>query len=542
MNLARLKLSTTLLSLLWMLGLGTGMAHATDKVQKLVYCSEGGPDYFAPSLSRTATSSNINNTIYETLVTHVRGETKLAPGLAEYWQISEDLTQYTFFLRRGVKWHSNSFFKPKRHFNADDVIFMLERQWKHDHPFHNVSDSSHHYFKSAGLDKLIQSINKVDNHTVTITLKEPSASFLSILTQHFSAIQNKDYATAMLKQGKPEIIDQHPIGTGPFSFVRYDTHERVSLKTFIEYWRGRAKIDTLEFLIAPNASDRWQMLQNGQCHVMPYPNTNDLNAMREHPDVVVLEQAGLNVGYLAYNTSKAPFTDVRVRKALNMAINQQAILDRVYQGTAVSGVNLIPPTMWSYHKGVRRDVYDPIAAKELLKEAGFQDGFSTDLWVMPVERAYNPNPKLMGEMIQSDLAAVGVRAEIKTYEWGEYYQRMTLGEYSMGLLGWTGNHSDPDYFFYNLLSCQAASYGGSNVAKFCDPVYDELVHHARKIANPLKRIPLYEQAQVIFKEQAPWFTIAYAKQVLVARKEVQNLRLDPFGQTLLYGVELRLPK
>jgi dipeptide transport system substrate-binding protein len=194
--------------------------------------------------------------------------------------------------------------------------------------------------------------------------------------------------------------------------------------------------------------------------------------------------------------------------------------------------------MWSYNHEAPSDRYDPDAAKQRLKDAGFAHGFATDLWVMPVERAYNPNPRLMGEMIQRDLAAIGVQAEIKTYEWSDHYKRMTLGEHQMGLLGWTGYHSDPDYFFRNLLSCKAAAEGGTNVAKFCHPTYEALIQQARQIANPTQRIPLYEEAQRIFKEQAPWLTIAYGKQIVVIRKEVLNFRLNPFGLQQFYGVEL----
>ena len=225
--------------------------------------------------------------------------------------------------------------------------------------------------------------------------------------------------------------------------------------------------------------------------------------MRKNPNVTVLDQLGLNVGFLSYNTTKVPFNDERVRKALNMAINKKAILERVYQGTGVNAINLIPPTMWSYNKLVQDDAFDPVKAKNLLAEAGYPSGFATELWAMPVARAYNPNPLLMAQMIQADLAHIGVKAEIKSPAWSEYSLRMGKGEHEMGLYGWTASFGDPDTFFYNLLSCYSAQTNGPNVAKFCHPPYDNLVSQARSIANPTLRIPLYEEAQVIFKEQAP---------------------------------------
>ena len=200
----------------------------------------------------------------------------------------------------------------------------------------------------------------------------------------------------------------------------------------------------------------------------------------------VLEQAGLNVGYLAFNTTKKPFDDVRVRKAIIMAINKKAIIDGVYLGTGVAAKNPIPPSMWSYNDSIKDDVYDPEAAKKLLAEAG-QANMTTDLWAMPVQRPYNPNAKRIAELMQADLAKIGVKAEIKTFEWGEYRKRMQAGEHQMGMLGWTGDNGDPDNFLHTLLGCDSAKSGGSNVAKFCYKPFDDLVVKAKSVSNQAER-------------------------------------------------------
>jgi dipeptide transport system substrate-binding protein len=524
---------------LWISSHTASLADAPDATQKLVFCSEGSPESLAPSVSFSATSIDVYLSIYDTLVTYVRGETNLMPSLAEHWQVSKDGKEYTFFLQQGVKWHSNALFQPTRNFNADDVIFTIERQWKTSHPFYHVTSSNHAYFKSVGLGELIKSIEKINDYTVKFTLNEANAAFLSMLSLTITSVQSHEYGMAALKNGTPEVIDTQPIGTGPFSFSSYEKDKNITFKAFSSYWRGRAKIDELEFLISPDPDDRWQKIQKKICHVMPFPKPSDLDQIRKHPSVTVLEQLGLNVGYLAYNTKKVPFNDVRVRKALNMAINKQAILERVYQGRAARATTLIPSTMWSHNNEVKDDVFDPIAAKELLKEAGFPKGFSTELWAMSVARAYNPNPQLMAEMIQADLAAIGVKVKINSPDWSEYSKRMAQGEHEMGLYGWTAIFGDPDSFFYTLLSCDAAKTNGPNMAKFCNPLYDELVRRARIIADPTLRRPLYEDAQYIFKEQAPWLTIATSKQFVVVRNEVVNFRLSPFGRHLFYGVELK---
>jgi dipeptide transport system substrate-binding protein len=188
--------------------------------------------------------------------------------------------------------------------------------------------------------------------------------------------------------------------------------------------------------------------------------------------VQVLEQPGLNIGYLAYNVTKKPFDDVRVRKAVSMAINRKAIIDGVYLGTGVVAKNPIPPTMSAYNDTVKDTPFDPEGAKKLLAEAGMKDGFSTDLWAMPVQRPYNPNAKRIAELMQADLAKVGIKAEIKTFEWGEYRKRMQAGEHQMGMLGWTGDNGDPDNFLHTLLGCDSAKTNGSNVAKFCYQAFE----------------------------------------------------------------------
>ncbi|MBV5298728.1 MAG: ABC transporter substrate-binding protein [Rhodoferax sp.] len=525
-------------SALYALALPALLAWSPLSAKTLVYCSEGSPENFAPSINTTGTSFDASEQIYDNIVDFERGGTKVVPGLAEKWDVSKDGLEYTFHLRKGVKWHSNKNFKPSRDFNADDILFMFERQWKENDPYFKVTSSNHAYFGDMGMPKLLKSVDKVDDYTVKIVLNSPEAPFLSNLAMQYAGVQSKEYAIAMLKAGTPEKLDQEPLGTGPFMLVQYQKDAIIRYKANPQYWAGKAKIDDLIFSITPDASVRWAKLQKGECHVMPYPNPADLPAIRKDANVVVLEQPGLNIGYLAYNTTKKPFDDVRVRKAVNMAIDKKAIVDAVYLGTGVPATNPIPPTQWSYNKAIKDDAFDPAAAKKLLAEAGLANGFSTDLWAMPVQRPYNPNAKRIAELMQADLAKVGIKAEIKSFEWGEYRKRMQAGEHQMGMLGWTGDNGDPDNFLHTLLGCDSAKAGGSNVAKFCHKPFDDLVVKAKTVTDPAERTKLYEQAQVIFKQQAPWFTIAHAVQIKPVRKEVIGFKLSPFGRHSFYGVDM----
>jgi dipeptide transport system substrate-binding protein len=516
------------------------VAAASASSKTLVYCSEGSPENFYPGVNTTGTSFDASEQIYNRIVEFERGGTQVVPSLAEKWTISPDGLVYTFNLRKNAKWHSNKNFKPARNLNADDVVFMFERQWKEDNSYFKVTSPNHSYFGDMGMAKLLKSVEKVDDYTVRITLNQPEAPFLSNLAMMWASVQSKEYADAMLKAGTPEKIDQDPIGTGPFSLVNYQKDAVIRYKAFPEYWGGKAKIDDLVFAITPDASVRWAKLQKGECHVMPYPNPADLEAMKKDPNVTILDQPGLNIGYLAYNTTKKPFDDVRVRKAMSMAINKKAIIDAVYLSSGVPAKNPIPPSMWSYNDTVKDDPYDPDGAKKLLAEAGFPSGMETDLWAMPVQRPYNPNAKRIAELMQADLAKVGVKAEIKSFEWGEYRKRMQAGEHQMGMLGWTGDNGDPDNFLHTLLGCDSAkSASGSNVAKFCHKPFDDLVVKAKTVSDQKQRTDLYRQAQVVFKEQAPWFTIAHAVQLKPVRKEVVDFKLSPFGRHTFYGVDIK---
>lgn len=290
------------------------------------------------------------------------------------------------------------------------------------------------------------------------------------------------------------------------------------------------------FAITPDSSVRHQRLLAGECHFNPYPNPADLQAIRDDKSLKLPEQEGLNVGYLAYNTQVAPFDNPKVRKALNKSINKQAILDAVFQGAGKAAKNPIPPTIWSYNDAVKDDSYDPATAKKMLDDAGVKD-LKMKIWAMPVQRPYNPNARRMAELIQADFKEVGVDVEIVSYEWGEYLKRSKeMDRDGAVLLGWTGDNGDPDNFLAVLLGCDAV--GGSNRAQWCNKEFEGLVQKAKIVSDVDERTKLYEQAQVVFKEQAPWATIAHSVVFKAMRNEVEGYKIDPFGGHVFYGVDI----
>jgi dipeptide transport system substrate-binding protein len=513
-------------------------ATGVQAAKTLVFCSEGSPEGFNPAFMTAGTSFDASSRpVYNRLVEFERGTTKIGPALAEKWDVSDDGLEYTFYLRKGVKFHTTKEFTPTRDFNANDVVFSFKRQLDKEHPYHKVSNGTYEYFEGMSMPDLLKDVVRVDDYTVKFLLNRPEAPMIANLGMDFASIFSEEYADKMMAAGTPEVIDQMPVGTGPFQLVNYQKDAVIRYKAHPDYWAGKAAIDNLVYAITPDNSVRYQKLKAGECHVMPYPNPADLEAMAKDPNINLLEQEGLNVGYMAYNTMVAPFDNPKVRKALNMAINKEAILDAVFQGAGKVAKNPIPPTIWSYNEAVQDDPYDPEAAKKMLEAEGIKN-LKMKVWAMPVQRPYNPNARRMAELIQADFSKIGVEAEIVSYEWGEYLKRSKdKNRDGAVLLGWTGDNGDPDNFLAVLLGCDAV--GGANRANFCYKPFEDLIQKAKVISDPAERTRLYEEAQVVFKEQAPWATIAHSIVFKPIRKEVVDFKIDPFGGHIFYGVDLK---
>ncbi|MFN7453769.1 MAG: ABC transporter substrate-binding protein [Pseudobdellovibrionaceae bacterium] len=510
----------------------------SGKGKTFVYCSEGSPSAFNPQLATDGPSFNASRNIYNTLVEFKHGSTEIEPALAQSWEISKDGLTYTFKLRPGVKWHTTEGFTSTRDFNADDVIFTFERQMKAEHPFHKVSNASYEYFNSMEMGKIIKSVTKIDDLTVEMKLSQMEAPFLANLAMDFASILSAEYGQKMLDAKTPEKVDTDPVGTGPFVFQSYQKDTMIRFKAFESYWKGKAKLDNLVFAITPDPSVRFQKLKAGECHLVAEPAPADLEAMKSNPKLKVYEKEGLNVGYLAFNNEKAPFNKLEVRQAIHHALNRAAYLDSVYMGRAMVAKNPIPPTIWSYNEAVVDYDYNVEKAKELLKKAGFPNGFETELWTLPVSRPYNPAGKKMGELMQADLAAVGIKVKLVTYDWPTYLEKSRKGEHQLLQLGWNGDNGDPDNFLNVLLGC-AAVKAGSNVARWCHKPFNDLVQKAKQTSQQPERVELYKKAQTIFKEQAPWVTLAHSKVYRATAANVEGYQIHPFGSENFEVLDLK---
>lgn len=502
---------------------------ANVNASTLVYCAEASPESFNPQMVTSGISMDVGAVpIYNRLVEFKLGTTEVLPALAKSWDVSDDGKIYTFHLRDDVKWHSNKEFTPTRNLNADDVIFSFMRQKDENHPYNKVSGGHYEYFIGMGFDTLIEKIEKVDEHTVRFYLAHPEAPFLADLAMSFSSIFSAEYADKMLAAKTPERVDLNPIGTGPFEFVQYQKDSRILYKAFDNYFGPKAKLERLVFSITPDAAVRYAKLQKGECQAMPYPNLADVERMKKDEAITLSQMSGLNIGYLAYNMDKPPLDNLKVRQALTIAVDRPAIIEAVFQGAAQEAKNFIPPSMWGYNDDIKPYPHDIEKAKQLLKEAGLEKGFTIDLWAMPVQRPYNPNARRMAEMIQADWAKIGVTAKIVSYEWGEYLSRIRKGEHDTVLMGWSGDNGDPDNFFSVLMSCDAVK-SGSNYSRWCDKPFDDILQQARAENDHQKRVELYRQAQVIMHDQEPAMMIAHSTVYMPVRKEVQGYILDPLA-------------
>jgi dipeptide transport system substrate-binding protein len=520
------------------LGLAAAFAcFSAASAKTLVYCSEGSPENFTPAINTTGTSFDVARPVYTRLVEFQRGTTEVVPGLAESWDIADGGKTITFHLRKGVKFHSQKDFKPTRNFNADDVLWSIDRQWKPDHPYYKVSGGKYDYFNDMDMPSLLDAVTKADDYTVVMKLKEPNVAILANLAMDFMAIGSAEYADFLLKKGTPEQFDQAPVGTGPFSFVVYQKDSVIRYKANPDYYGEKALVDDLVFAITPDATARYAKLKAGECHINAYPRPADIAEMQKDPTLKVISAPGLNIAFWAFNVQKAPFDKKEVRQALAMAIDRDAIIKDVYLGAGEKASTLIPPTMWAFDDKIADVAFDPEKAKAMLATAGVTTPIDIDLWYMPVQRPYNPNGKRIGEMMQADLAKIGVNAKLVTYEWGEYRKRAQNAEDMTAQLGWTGDNGDPDNFFF-LDGCTDGKPASNNIPKWCNPEFDALLAKARTIADQGERAKLYHRMQEIEHDEQPELLLAHSTVYEAMRANVKGYKQSPLGTHIFEGVGL----
>ncbi len=519
----RLILNFLFLGMMW---LSSSIQAAEPKYGGTIIHGRGGDSVgLDPSHETDGESLNVARNIFDTLVRYKEESTEIEPALATSWEISPDGLVYTFKLRQGVKFHDGT---P---FNAEAVVFSFDRQLNPDKYPELKETGPYKYWLGMSMGDIVKSVEAVDEFTVRFTLKRREAPFLANLGMHFASIVSP---TALKKLTVD--FTRHPVGTGPFKFVEWIKDDRIVLEANPDYWDGRPYLDKVIFRAIPDNTTRLLELKSGAIDVMVFPNPEDIKLIEADPNFKVLRQPGMNIGYLAMHTEKKPFDNVKVRRAINHAINKKAIVDTIYEGLGTVAKNPLPPILWGYNDQIQDYEYDPNKAKELLKEAGYPDGFETTLWALPVPRPYNPNGQKVAEAIQADLQKVGIRARIISYEWGTYLEKLEQGEHDMALFGWFGDNGDPDNFLYILLDKDSAKIPAQNIAFYKNDQVHELLIKAKETFDQKEREKLYQQAQVIIHEDAPWVPLAHSVVVNITKKTVHNYKIHPVGDWLYHKV------
>ena len=500
----------------------------------VIYCAEGSPETFNPQLVTSGTTIDAtSNQLYDRLLIFKGKENILTPALAKSWHVTRDGKKITFYLRKDVAFHQTDYFTPTRLLNADDVIFSFNRILNTEHPYHLVSGGSYPFFQSVNLSKLVAEVEKINDYTIRFHLSHADSSFLANLATDFAIILSAEYGEQLTKQKLKSNIDSRPIGTGPFKLKEYRVGSLIRFYRHEQYWQEPAKIEQLVFDITPSNTGRLTKLLAKECDITAYPIAHKI--ITQHPDLILEEVTALNVGYFGFNVNKPPFDNILVRQAISYAINKKVLLDAVYQGKAELANSLLPASSWAYDNSISEQEFNPILAKSLLEVAGYGQGFTMDLWAMPVRRAYNPNAITMAKLIQTDLSNIGIKVKIVSYEWNTFLHRLKLGEHQSFLLGWSADHPDPDNFFSPMLSCSATKTG-SNRTFWCNEKYDAIIQKALHTNNMRQRKKYYAQAMQILAKEVPLIPIAHSKRYQARGNNVTGEVLAPFGGISFYQV------
>ncbi|MFU6989152.1 ABC transporter substrate-binding protein [Pseudomonas paraeruginosa] len=493
----------------------------------LSVCTEASPEGFDVVQYNSLTTTNASaDVLMNRLVEFDAGKGAVVPSLAERWTVSDDGLNYRFDLRQDVRFHRTAYFKPSRALNADDVVFSFRRMLDPADPWHRVAQNGFPHAQSMQLPQLIKRVEKSGDHQVLFVLDHPDATFLPMLSMGFASIYSAEYADQLMKAGTPEKLNAQPIGSGPFVFKRFQKDAVVRYAANPEYFAGKPAVDALIFAITPDANVRLQKLRRGECQIALSPKPLDVESARKDASLKVEQTPAFMTAFVALNTQHPPLDDPEVRQAINLAFDRASYLQAVFEGSASAATGIYPPNTWGYARDIPAYPHDPEQARKLL--AGKQLA-ELNIWTRPSGSLLNPNPSLGAQLLQSDLAEVGIKASIRVIEWGELIRRAKNGEHDLLFMGWAGDNGDPDNFLTPQFSC-ASVKSGLNFARYCEPALDKLIADGKAASDQAQRGRLYHQAQKLIHEQALWLPLAHPTAYALARKEVQGYQVNPFGR------------
>ena len=495
------------------------------------------PRSLDPHVTTALNDFRILVNLYEGLVRYRPGTLEPMPGLAESWSVSDDGRVYEFKLRADVRFHDGS------RFDAEAVRFNFERMLDADHPSHDTGP-----FPLAFFFEQIQRVEVVDALTIRFVLDAPFAPFLSNLAYPTGLIVSP---AAVRRYGRE--FGRYPSGTGPFRFSDWRSGRRVTLERFEHYHGEHAASRRLIFRPITDPMTRVAELMAGGIDLALELSPDNVAAFRDQPAYRVLEATGPHLWFLILNTRDGPLADLRVRHALNLAIDKQSLVRDVLRDTAERADGPVPRAFaWAVDPDLPAEPLDrnrnrnrnrdrdrdrgrasdrALAlneARALLAEAGYRNGMQLD-FLVPRGGSGMLAPLAMATAIQGDLARIGIDAVIQSYEWNAYLARVNAGldaDADMAAMAWMTN--DPDTLPYLALRCDAEpGQGGFNSGYYCNPEVDDLIEQARRATDRDQRASLYRSLARLVQRHAPWVVVASSRQNLVTQRRVQDLRLEP---------------
>jgi len=481
-----------------------------------------------PVRATDSESIEVGELIFEGLVGWKAGTTEIEPRLATQWQVSEDGLKWTFNLRSHVQFHDGT---P---FDADAVVFSFERLLVKGHP-QSLGDAGH-YWKSMLND--VEKVVAIDPLTVEIHTSRKYAPLLGNLAMYPMV------SPSAVKKWGAKFAD-HPVGTGPFQFEDWIKESRVVVKRYERYWGRPAGLNEIVFQVVVDARQRLINLESGSVDLATSILPDEQPFVELHPDLELHHAAGNDISYLAFNTQRPPFDDVRVRRAGNYAVNKEPIVKLGYQGHAIAADSPLPPQMWGYHQPTTLYQYDPVAAKRLLAEAIADGKFDParvyKLYAPSTPRPYLPQPERVARFLQASLEQVGIHTELIMQPYPQFRATVQAGEHDLCVFGWVGDTGDPDNFLYVLLHSKQANIetGAQNVALYRDKEVDDMLLEAQEAADEATRSALYAKVQDKIAADAPWVPIAHSELVVAGRNELENVILSPTGHPVYPRIKRR---
>ncbi len=535
----RLKLSSLLAAVCMLYGQAFAApalpAHADIRDSGFVYCVSGQVNTFNPQkVSSGLIVDTLTAQLYDRLLDVDPYTYRLVPELAESWEVLDNGATYRFHLRNNVPFQTTAWFKPTRNFNADDVIFTFTA-------FLIATTRGTTLTAAAFPISIAYSLPTAWKACVSwIVIPSSFASNVrtprscGICTTHYASVMSAEYAAKLAQNDRQELIDRQPVGTGPFQLEEYRSGQYIRLQRHPAYWRGKPLMPQVVVDLGSGGTYRLSKLLTGECDVLAWPAASQLSILRDDPRLRLTLRPGMNIAWLAFNTAKPPLDNPEVRHALALAINNQRLMQSIYYGTAETAASMLPRASWAYDNDARITEYNPTEARARLKALGLEN-LTLKLWVPTSSQAWNPSPLKTAELIQADMAQIGVKVIIVPVEGRFQEARLMDMSHDLTLSGWATDSNDPDSFFRPLLSC-AAITSQTNYAHWCHREFDEVLQKALTSQQLASRIEAYKEAQRILANELPVLPLASSLRLQAYRYDMKGLVLSPFGNASFAGV------